>query len=277
MTNDISQQQQIEQGLKSGQLTDAEAARLERDESRIENQQGRDLQNGNLSASENARSTQAFDAQGNRINKLEANNKTGVSSGSTTRLEADIQRNINQQERIDRGVDRGSLTATEVGSLETGQAGVDKQEAGAANNNLVTNVEQQNIQAAENGQSQAIRSDATNGTVAFGATTSNTANLNSPANTTTVTGGVTNTNAGVSLAGAPTAVQVTNANTTSANTTSLASVNTGVGVTPPTTLANTATTANITAAPVTAQPSMATRVGLAHMGGPSASVNVGKH
>src|SRR2546423_13458065 len=52
---DVNQQQRIEQGLQSGQLNTREAARLEREESKVERDQARALQDGKLSPAEKAR------------------------------------------------------------------------------------------------------------------------------------------------------------------------------------------------------------------------------
>ena len=71
-------------------------------------------------------------------------------------MQADVQRNVNQQERIKNGISNGSLTNKEVGSLERGQAHVDRREANAARNGHVSAGEQNRIQRAENRQSARI-------------------------------------------------------------------------------------------------------------------------
>ena len=52
---DVNQQERIEQGLKSGQLTTREASRLEREEAKVERDQARALRDGTLSPAEKAR------------------------------------------------------------------------------------------------------------------------------------------------------------------------------------------------------------------------------
>src|SRR2546428_13535875 len=52
---DVNQQQRIEQGLKSGQLTTREAARLEGEEARVERDQAPALQDGKLTPAEKPR------------------------------------------------------------------------------------------------------------------------------------------------------------------------------------------------------------------------------
>src|SRR5437879_9809727 len=49
---DVNQQERIEQGLKSGQLTTREAARLEGEEAKVERDQARALRDGTLSPAE---------------------------------------------------------------------------------------------------------------------------------------------------------------------------------------------------------------------------------
>jgi hypothetical protein len=71
-------------------------------------------------------------------------------------MQADVQRNVNQQQRIANGVNNGSLTNHEVGSLERGQAHVDRKEANAAANGHVGAAEQRRIQRSENHQSARV-------------------------------------------------------------------------------------------------------------------------
>ena len=77
-------------------------------------------------------------------------------SKPSERMQSDVQRNLNQQRRIQHGIDNGSLTDREVGSLERGQARVDRDEANAAANGRVRAREQQRVQGAENRQSKRI-------------------------------------------------------------------------------------------------------------------------
>jgi hypothetical protein len=70
-----------------------------------------------------------------------------------------VQRNVNQQQRIEQGVQSGQLTNREVGNLEKGQANVDRKEAHAGANGHVSANEQRNIQADENHQSRKIHKE----------------------------------------------------------------------------------------------------------------------
>jgi hypothetical protein len=80
-------------------------------------------------------------------------------------MQADVQRNVNQQQRIANGIQNGSLTNREVGSLEHGQAKVDRKEANAAANGHISGAEQRNIQHSENRQSNRIYRKKHNGRV----------------------------------------------------------------------------------------------------------------
>jgi hypothetical protein len=71
-------------------------------------------------------------------------------------MQADVQRDVNQQRRIEQGVKSGQLTNREVGKLENGQARDDRAQARAGANGHVNANERQHIQKAENKQSKRI-------------------------------------------------------------------------------------------------------------------------
>jgi hypothetical protein len=71
-------------------------------------------------------------------------------------MQADTQRNINQQQRIEQGVKSGELTHREAGKLEKGQAKVEHKEMMAGKDGHVGAHEQARIQRAENKQSKRI-------------------------------------------------------------------------------------------------------------------------
>jgi hypothetical protein len=77
-------------------------------------------------------------------------------SKSSERMQNDVQRNLNQEQRIEQGGDSGTLTNREVGSLEAGQANVDHKEGVAARDGHVGAGEQANVQRSENHQSRRI-------------------------------------------------------------------------------------------------------------------------
>jgi hypothetical protein len=154
---DVNQQQRIEQGLQSGQLTTREAGKLEREESRVERDQSRAMQDGKLSPAEKARLAREQNKVSRDIYREKHDAQTGnPNSASSQRMQADVQRNINQQQRIEQGVRSGSLTNRETAKLERGESRIDRKEARAAADNHVGAGEQRRIQKAENRESRRI-------------------------------------------------------------------------------------------------------------------------
>jgi hypothetical protein len=154
---DVNQQQRIEQGLKSGSLNTREASKLEGGEARIDRMESNAMKDGKLSPAEKARIQRAQNRESREINRLESNSARGnPNSASSQRMQADVQRNINQQQRTEQGIKSGQLTNREVGRIEGGQSRVNRAEARAGANGRVSANEQQGIQKAENKQSKRI-------------------------------------------------------------------------------------------------------------------------
>jgi len=154
---DVNQQERIEQGLKSGELSTREAGQLERAEQHVDQMEARDLKNGTMSAAEQAKLKAAENKVSQDIYAQKHDAQLGnPDSKSSERMQSDVQRDVNQQRRIQNGLDNGSLTNREVGSLEGGQARVSRDEANAAANGRVTANEQHRVQGAENHQSKRI-------------------------------------------------------------------------------------------------------------------------
>lgn len=154
---DVNQQQRIEQGLQSGQLTTREAAKLESEEAHVNRLESKALKDGNLSAAEKARIENAQ----NKVSKDIYNEKHDAqvgnpNSASSKRMQADVQRNVNQEKRIQQGIASGQLTNREVGALQRGQARVDRSEARAGRDGHVGPGEEVRIQRKENVQSGRI-------------------------------------------------------------------------------------------------------------------------
>lgn len=154
---DVNQQTRIENGLKDGSLSTKEAAKLEKEESHVDRLQAKDLKNGKLSDAERAQ----LNAAQNKVSKdIAADKHNGVTgnpkSASSKRMQADVARNVNQEKRIEGGIQNGSLTNHEVSKLERGQAHVDRKEARAGSDGHVSKAEQRSIQRAENHQSKRI-------------------------------------------------------------------------------------------------------------------------
>lgn len=154
---DVSQQQRIESGLQSGQLTTREAGKLERGEARIEKMESNADRNGSVSARESARINAAQNRESAAIYNQKHDAQVGnPASASSQRMQADVQRNVNQQARIEQGERSGELTTREAGSLERGQARVDRATARAASDGRVGGREQARLQARESRQSGRI-------------------------------------------------------------------------------------------------------------------------
>src|SRR5262249_29140541 len=151
------QQERIEQGLQSGQLSTKEAGQLERKEQQIDRTESNAMKDGTLSPAEKARIQREQNQASRQIYREKHNAATGnPNSASSQRMQADVQRNVNQQERINQGVRSGQLSNHEAGALERGQAHVDRAEANSAANGHVGAGEQARIQGKEDAQSKRV-------------------------------------------------------------------------------------------------------------------------
>jgi hypothetical protein len=155
---DADQQQRIEQGLQSGQLNTREAGRLEWQEQTIDRQEAHaEKSGGQMTPQEQARINREQNAVSRNIYNDKHNAATGnPNSASSRRLQGDVQRDANRQQRIANGQNSGQLTSREAGRLESGQARVNRNEANAAANGHVGAGEQGRIEGRENNQSRRI-------------------------------------------------------------------------------------------------------------------------
>jgi len=154
---DVNQEQRIENGLQNGTITTRENAELQRDEAHVDKLQARDMKNGPMTPAEKAQLTAAQNKTSRDIHEASTNGINGNPlSASSQRAQADVQRNINQQQRVNNGVKDGSLTNHEAASLERGQSHVDKREARAGADGHVSAAEQRRIARADNRQSARI-------------------------------------------------------------------------------------------------------------------------
>jgi hypothetical protein len=154
---DVNQQQRIEQGLKSGELSTREAGHLEREQQHVDRMEAHDLKDGHMSAAEQLRLDKAQNAASADIYKQKHDVQTGnPNSASSQRMQADVQRNVNQQTRIQNGMENGSLTNREAARAEAGQARTDRKIANASADGHVGAAEQGRIQRTENRQSREI-------------------------------------------------------------------------------------------------------------------------
>ncbi len=160
---DASQQQRIENGLQDGSLNTREAARLEQDQRNLDKLEAHSLKDGKLSPAERKRVATAENRASRDIHQARTHGVKGDAlSISSQRMQADLQRNINQDKRIAEGVKSGTLDKQEVARLDAGQARVDGKEARAGHNGVVGAKEQAGIQHSENKQSRRIHQLKTN-------------------------------------------------------------------------------------------------------------------
>lgn len=151
---DVNQQTRIENGLQSGQLNTREAAKLEHGEAHIDNMEARSMKDGTLTPEEKARIEKAQDAESKAIYGQKHDDQQGnPDSKSSERMQADVQRDVNQETRISNGIENGSLTNKEAAKLERGQAHDDNMQARAGKDGFVGKREQRRIQSSENRRS----------------------------------------------------------------------------------------------------------------------------
>ncbi len=154
---DVNQQTRIEAGLKSGQLNTTEAAKLEREQARIAKTEQGALKDGKLTKREQRKIDRMQDTASADINRQKHDAQTGHPNSATSeRMQADVQRNVNQQTRIENGIKSGELTNHEVAKLEKGEARIDHKEAVAGKDGHVGAAEQRRIQRADNRESKRI-------------------------------------------------------------------------------------------------------------------------
>ena len=153
----MNQQTRIENGLKDGSLSTKEAAKLEKEESHVDRLQAKDLKDGKLTNAERAQLNAAQNKVSGDIAADKHNAVTGnPNSASSKRMQTDVARNVNQEKRIESGIQSGSLTNHEVSKLQRGQAHVDRKEAAAGANGHVSAAEQRGVQRSENHPSSRI-------------------------------------------------------------------------------------------------------------------------
>jgi len=72
---------------------------------------------------------------------------------------SEVQRNVDQQQRIEQGLQSGSLTTHEAAKLEQGEAHIDKMQSNALKDGTLSPAEKARIQKAQNAESRAIYKD----------------------------------------------------------------------------------------------------------------------
>jgi len=153
----VDQQERIEKGLQSGELTTREAGKLEREQAHVDHMESSAMKDGKIGAGEQARINAAQNRASHNIHSQKHDAQKGnPHSASSKRMQADVRRNVNQQERIHNGLESGALSNKEAAKLEHGQAHVERHEANAAADGHVGAGEQARIQRNQNQQSRRI-------------------------------------------------------------------------------------------------------------------------
>lgn len=150
-----NQQDRVAQGIKSGQLTSGEAAKVEKKEAAI-NQEvhtDRTLNGGKLTGQEK----QTINRQQSQMSKQIYADKHNAAVRPAPKTEVGARR-ANQQNRIANGVASGKLSAGQTAKLEKGEAGISK-EINAdrkANGGKLTAAEKKQVNRQQNGMSKKI-------------------------------------------------------------------------------------------------------------------------
>lgn len=154
---DVNQQTRIQQGLESGQLSTKEAGRLEHQESRVDHMEAHAAADGTVTKNEAVRINAAQNAVSGNIYDQKHDDQVGhPNSPSSTQMQDAVQRNVNQEARINQGVKSGELTTREAGQLEQGQARTSHAQANAAADGRMSTKEAAHVQRTENRQSHRI-------------------------------------------------------------------------------------------------------------------------
>jgi hypothetical protein len=147
------QQERVAQGIKSGELNSREAARIEHQETRL-NQETREMrEDGKLTAAERAK----LQKQQNKLSKEIYNQKHDAQSQPTPKTEIG-QRKENQQDRIAQGVASGQLTPAEASRLEKRESRINQETRAmrAENGGKLTAEDKAKVNRQQNHTSRAI-------------------------------------------------------------------------------------------------------------------------
>ncbi len=161
-----TQEQRIQQGVGSGQLSPRETYKLEQGQARVQKLENKAKADGVLTNAERARIQGAQDVQSKRIYNQKHDAQTvggvapaprGTTLGQAAANAAAVDtRQSNQSTRIQHGVGSGQLNQKETYQLEKGEARVQNMETRAKVDGVVSNGERARINQAQNVQSRRI-------------------------------------------------------------------------------------------------------------------------
>jgi hypothetical protein len=150
-----NQKAAIEKGVKSGQISAEEAARLQKGQERVRKMEKDAMADGKMTKDEKVKLEQAQDRQRERIRAA-----TDKKENTQARIDG---RQANQQARIDKGVKSGQLTKEEAAWLQEGQERVRRLEAEAMADGVITKEEKLKIEQAQDMQRQRIKNEGRDG------------------------------------------------------------------------------------------------------------------
>jgi hypothetical protein len=157
-----NQQDRIANGVKSGQLTAGETAKLETKAAAIngETKADRAANGGKLTAAEKAK----INGQQNNLSKQIYKDKHNANTAHYGNNKVD-QRRENQQDRIAQGIKSGKLSAGQTAKLENQQKGINQQVAAdrKANGGKLTTAEKKQVNHEQNQASKNIHHKKNNG------------------------------------------------------------------------------------------------------------------
>lgn len=148
-----NQQQRIGNGVENGSLTAGEAARLERQESRVNKEIKNMKSDGKLTPAERATVTR----QQNRLSREIYREKHDGQVQPAANKQVNRRQRM-QQERIGQGIKSGQLTAGEAARMERKEAGIKREVNGMrqANGGALTPGEKKLVNKQQNAMSRKI-------------------------------------------------------------------------------------------------------------------------
>ena len=152
------QQRRIDQGVRSGELTEKEVARLQEGQRRIQKMEDNARADGKITNEERRRIEYAQDLESERIRRETRDKQTARNPPQLAAPPSRIdQRQAEQQRRIDEGVKSGQLTRQEAAQLQKGQARVQQLEDKALADGKMATDERRRIERAQDRESERIR------------------------------------------------------------------------------------------------------------------------
>jgi hypothetical protein len=145
-----NQKDRIKDGVKSGELTRAEAEKAREAQARIRRAEAKAKSDGVVTAEERAKLDAKQDKASTRIH----NNKNDGQTRTTTPVVDDRQKN--QHDRIKDGVQSGELTKAEAEKARADQARIRQAEAKAKSDGVVSGAERAKLDAKQDKASKRI-------------------------------------------------------------------------------------------------------------------------